>query len=83
MAHHTVSITEFKAKCVALINEVELEGGTITITRRGKPAAELGRVKKRKFKSTEGSWIGRYDVPDTVEGFDISHLYEPDPLLEL
>ena len=35
MKHRTVSATEFKAKCLALLDEVEESGGTITLTKTG------------------------------------------------
>ncbi|KQT31245.1 hypothetical protein ASG29_14855 [Sphingomonas sp. Leaf412] len=36
-----VGITEFKAKCIALLNEMERSGEPLTITRRGKPSLTL------------------------------------------
>ncbi len=36
-----IGITEFKAKCIALLNEMERSGEPLTITRRGKPALTL------------------------------------------
>jgi hypothetical protein len=32
MTNRVVSATEFKAKCLALLNEIEEKGGTITVT---------------------------------------------------
>ncbi|MEH3048535.1 type II toxin-antitoxin system Phd/YefM family antitoxin [Sphingomonas adhaesiva] len=37
----TVGITEFKAKCIALLHEMERSGEPLTITRRGKPSLTL------------------------------------------
>ena len=36
-----VAISEFKAKCLALIDEVQKTKQPLRITRRGKPVAEL------------------------------------------
>ncbi len=36
-----VAISEFKAKCLALIDQVEKTKQPLRITRRGKPVAEL------------------------------------------
>ncbi len=36
-----VGITEFKAKCIALLDEMERSGEPLTITRRGKPSLTL------------------------------------------
>ena len=43
MKKHTVSATEFRAKCLAYLDEIEQNGGSITITRRGRPVA--GKIK--------------------------------------
>jgi prevent-host-death family protein len=51
-AEKTMSATEFKSKCLAVLDEVNLRGKTVVITKRGKPVAYLSRVKpepKRKF----------------------------------
>ena len=37
----TFTSTEFKAKCLALLDEVSRTGQTITILKRGKPVAQL------------------------------------------
>lgn len=36
-----VGITEFKAKCIALLDEMERTGEPLTVTRRGKPTLML------------------------------------------
>lgn len=36
-----ISVTEFKAKCLALIEQVNITGKPLTITKRGKWIAEL------------------------------------------
>ena len=41
-----VSATEFKAKCLALIAQMEKDGEPVTITRRGKPVATLTREEE-------------------------------------
>jgi prevent-host-death family protein len=40
-----LSASEFKAKCLAYLSEIERSGEAITITRRGRPVAVLGRAK--------------------------------------
>ena len=37
----TLLISDFKAKCIAVVNGVHDGGGTVVITRRGKPLAKL------------------------------------------
>lgn len=40
----------------------------------------LEAVKLAKPTKIGGAFVGLVEVPDTVEGFDLTHLYQP-PLL--
>src|SRR4051812_28899240 len=44
MAHRQMSATEFKATCLSVLDEVHEHGGSISITKRGKPVATLQAV---------------------------------------
>ena len=59
MKNRVISATEFKAKCLSLLDEVQTEGGTVTITKRGRPVATLHQVRTRPGKTTEGAWAGK------------------------
>jgi prevent-host-death family protein len=37
----TISASEFKAKCLAILDEVKRTGEPVTILKRGKPVAQL------------------------------------------
>ena len=65
-----VSATEFKAKCLALLDEIEQRGGPITITRRGLPVAVLGPVKKGAWKSPRNSWAGKAAIAGDIVNTD-------------
>jgi prevent-host-death family protein len=41
----TIKASEFKAKCLALMDEVALTGETIRVTKHGKPIVELRPIK--------------------------------------
>jgi prevent-host-death family protein len=41
----TISATRFKAKCLALLDEVAESGETLVITKRGKPVARVEPVE--------------------------------------
>lgn len=43
----TIKAAEFKQTCLALMDEVASTGGTIIITKRGKPVARLAPVAER------------------------------------
>ena len=67
MKHRTVSVTEFKARCLGLLDELGSSGGAITITRRGKPLATVRPAPKRSWKTLQGAWAGRLEIPDPLE----------------
>src|SRR5438132_10326374 len=71
-----VSATEFKAKCLAILDEIEDRGGPITITRRGLPVAVLGPVRTRAWKSPRNSWAGRARIVGDIVNDDLSNLWE-------
>ena len=74
--HQVVNATEFKAKCLALLDEVDRTGGTITVTKRGRPVANVGPAPKRRWRSPAGDWAGKVDIPDDVLMADYSGLYD-------
>lgn len=58
----TVSISEFKAKCLGLIEQVDKTRQPLQITRHGRPVAELipaGPDRKRKFL---GGMVGTGEI---------------------
>ncbi len=69
MKDRVISATEFKAKCLSVLDEVEKNGHTVTVTKRGKPVATVARAKKPKWKSLEGAWAGKVEIiGDIVHG---------------
>jgi prevent-host-death family protein len=71
-----VSATDFKAKCLAFLDEIEQRGEPITITRRGLPVAVLGPAKKSAWKSPKNSWAGRARIVGDIVNADTSGLWE-------
>ena len=70
MKHQQVSATDFKAKCLALLDEVNESGGSVTITKRGKPVAILQPVaKKAPFKSLRGILKGQLEIVGDIVHF--------------
>ena len=72
----TVSVTEFKAKCLALVDQMDKEGGSVTVTKRGRPVAMLTPVRKERWKSPAGMWAGKVKFPDNLESMDTSDLWD-------
>jgi prevent-host-death family protein len=58
----TIGVTEFKAKCHAILDRVGEGGSEITITKHGRPLAIIGPV----WKSLEGAWAGKIDYNDAL-----------------
>ena len=75
MGSQIVTATEFKAKCLSLLDEVAKTGGTITVTKRGIAVATLAPVPKRR-RSSEGILAGKIHIPDEVLMADNSDMYE-------
>ena len=48
MANRIVKASEFKATCLKLMDEVAATGDTITVTKNGRPVAELRPVERPK-----------------------------------
>ncbi|MFU8770344.1 MAG: type II toxin-antitoxin system Phd/YefM family antitoxin, partial [Desulfotignum sp.] len=53
----TISISEFKATCLKLIDQVKNTGVSIIVTKRGEPYA---LVTRPPAPEKNPSWIGRY-----------------------
>jgi antitoxin (DNA-binding transcriptional repressor) of toxin-antitoxin stability system len=65
-----VTAADFQTKCLVFLNEIELGGETIAITRRGKPVAVLGPPEKDAWKSPKDSWSGKAKVVGDIENHD-------------
>jgi prevent-host-death family protein len=72
MKARVVSATEFKAKCLAFLDEVEEQAGTITITKRGRPVAVLGPTRRTSWKSPKGAWAGKVGIEGDIVSADTS-----------
>ena len=66
--------SEFKAKCLALMDEVERTGESVVITKNGKPVAELSPYKQRK-RNARGILKGRVFITGDIT----SPVAIPDP----
>jgi len=67
----TIKASEFKAQCLALVDEVARTGECFVITKNGEPVAEL-RPHKPKAKNARGIWKGSFEiVGDIMSPIDI------------
>jgi prevent-host-death family protein len=65
-----LSASEFKAKCLACLSEIEQHGEPITITKRGRPVAVLGPVKRTALKSPRDSWAKKGRIVGDIVNTD-------------
>ena len=59
-----ISVTKFKATCLGVVEKVQKEKSRITITRHGKPAAELIPI----LVSSPGRLFGRAKENTLISG---------------
>ena len=74
MKQRIVSATEFKAKCLALLDEIEDQGSSITVTKRGRPVATVVPAKKPVWKSPKGVLEGKIKIVGDI--VDTSYLWD-------
>jgi len=66
-----IKASEFKAKCLALLDEVERTGDKLVITKKGKPVAEVVPHKPTK-RSLIGLYKGRGEIlGDIISPIDV------------
>jgi prevent-host-death family protein len=63
-----IAISRFKATCLAVLEEVRRTGAPVSVTRFGRPVAEIVPPKNPQ----KGSWLGcmkdSMEVVDDIEG---------------
>ena len=75
----TMKASEFKARCLQLMDEVADGGGEIVITKRGKPVAKLTSHRERP-KTLFGIDRGRLEIlGDIISPIDVEWEAETDP----
>lgn len=68
----TVKASEFKATCLALMDEVARTGQSVVITKRGEPVAELVPHKAARRPELFGVWKGKVEiVGDIISPIDV------------
>lgn len=65
-AVHSVPAGEFKAKCLALLDEVAETGREVVVTKRGRAVARVSPVRPTKVRSLRGSVLREKDIVSPV-----------------
>ena len=69
-----IAISEFKAKCLAILDEVQKTKQPIRVTRRGRPIAEVSPPAPTNDRDWIGSMKGRMEILGDI----ISPASDPD-----
>jgi len=68
-AKETISISHFKATCLAVLERVRRTGMPIIVTKRGEPIA---RIDPPPLPEKEASWLGSFRTQGTIHGDVVS-----------
>jgi prevent-host-death family protein len=63
-----IAISRFKATCLAVLEEVRRTGAPVSVTRFGKPVAEIVPPKNPQKASWLGCMKDSMEVADDIEG---------------
>jgi prevent-host-death family protein len=72
----TIQASEFKAKCLALMDQVARTGETILVTKNGKPIAELRPHRPPRAKSLIGLHKDRIEIRGDIVSPNGGRLWE-------
>ncbi|MEK7405878.1 MAG: type II toxin-antitoxin system Phd/YefM family antitoxin [Acidobacteriota bacterium] len=75
MGESTVGASEFKAKCLRLLDEVAERGSSFLITKRGRPIARVLPVSPVR-KPLRGTWKGLVKVKGDIVYFGVGEEWE-------
>ena len=70
MASRSIGAAAFKAECLKIMDEVARTGESVTITKRGRPVAELKPIRPKKT-SLYGAMKGSVLYEDMVRPLDV------------
>ena len=73
MAMEEISVSEFKAKCLAIVERVRKTRKPVRLTRFGKPIAEVVPLSVVK---EQGNWLGRMRGTAKIVGDIVSPVTE-------
>jgi len=74
MVMEDISVSEFKAKCLAILERVRKTKKPVRITRHGKPVAEVVPAAPARPR---GEWLGRMKGTATIVGDIVSPVAGP------
>ena len=68
MKQATVPISEFKAKCLRMVDEVAKRGNTLVLTKHGRPIARVVPISTAQ-RTLRDSWKGLVKIKGDIVNF--------------
>jgi len=62
----TLPISEFKSKCIAILNDAQRSGKGLIVTRRGRPLARIEPFSREPGKRRLGVFRGRMTIKGDI-----------------
>ena len=75
MKQSTLAASDFKARCLRILDEVAEQGVSVIITKRGRPIARLIPIVSRD-KPLKGSWKGIVKIKGDIVHFNVADEWE-------
>lgn len=75
MKEQAIPISEFKARCLQLLQEVDSRGGSLLVTKRGRPIAKVVPIPRDRA-SRMGDWADLVKIKGDIVNFDASDDWE-------
>lgn len=75
MSETVFSASEFKAKCLGLLDDVSSQGKTLVITKHGRPVARVVPVVK-PARSLRGAWKSKVRIHGDIVHFSTAEDWE-------
>ncbi len=71
----TINASEFKTRCLRVLDDVQATRIEVVITKRGKPVARLGPIGSSR-RSLRGAWKGMVQIRGDIVRVDWSSEFE-------
>lgn len=79
----TIAASEFKAKCLALLDEIAKTGEGVTVLKRGQPVAQVIPVVPRQHQYPQQTLLGTVEILGDIVGPVLpSHVWETESTQE-
>ncbi len=75
MKQQTLPISQFKARCLRLLEELAERGETIVVTKHGRPIAKVTSFRS-ELPPLKGRWAGQAKTKGDIVYFDTSSEWE-------